>query len=129
MKTLIASAVLASFAFISTGAQAAGTGQAKTRAEVVSELAQAKATGDYTFGDLAYPAPIRQETALSRQDVEAALQVAKADGEVTFGNLDYPPQAAVATAKTRAQVQAELKEAKADGEYTFGNLDYPPVNG
>jgi hypothetical protein len=129
MKTLIASALIASFTLASTGAQAADT---KTRAEVVSELAQAKASGAYTFGDLAYPAPAAQDTQLTRQDVEAALQVAQGDGEVTFGNLDYPPtnvNAAPTRAVSRAQVEAQLQEAKSSGHYTFGNLDYPPRNG
>jgi hypothetical protein len=127
MKTLIASALLASFAFVSAGAQAADVGQDKSRAEVVSELAQAKADGQYTFGNLEYPAPIAQNREESRQQVQAELSAAKADGEVTFGNLSYPPEASANTNASRAEVQAELKDAKADGSYTFANLDYPPA--
>jgi hypothetical protein len=129
MKTLVASALLASLAALSTGAYAADT---KTRADVANELAQAKVNGSYTFGDLAYPAPLEQSTQLTREDVQAALQVAQGDGEVTFGNLDYPPtnvNAAPARRQSRAQVEAQLREAKSSGHYTFGNLDYPPVNG
>jgi anti-sigma28 factor (negative regulator of flagellin synthesis) len=134
MKTLIVSAVLASFALLSAGAQAADVGHDKTRAEVVAELAQAKADGQYTFGNLDYPPAMPQTSSLTRAQVKAQLAQAKADGQYTFGNLDYPPQQ-VASADDqngqakRNEVVAELAQAKADGQYTFGNLDYPPAQG
>jgi anti-sigma28 factor (negative regulator of flagellin synthesis) len=133
MKTFIASAVVASFVLLSAGAQAADVGHDKTRAEVVAELAQAKADGQYTFGNMDYPAAIPQTSTLTRDQVEAQLAQAKADGQYTFGNLDYPPQVAAASdnngQSTRAEVVHELAQAKADGTYTFGNLQYPPANG
>jgi anti-sigma28 factor (negative regulator of flagellin synthesis) len=133
MKTLIASAVIASFALLSAGAQAADVGHDKTRAEVVAELAQAKADGQYTFGNMDYPPAIPQTSSLTRDQVVAQLAQAKADGQYTFGNLDYPPQVAQADDNngqaTRAEVVNELAQAKADGTYTFGNLQYPPANG
>jgi hypothetical protein len=133
MKTLIASAVIASFALLSAGAQAADVGHDKTRAEVVAELAQAKADGQYTFGNMDYPPAVPQTSSLTRDQVEAQLAQAKADGQYTFGNLDYPPQVAQADdhngQATRAEVVQQLAQAKADGTYTFGNLQYPPANG
>ncbi|OZI54894.1 DUF4148 domain-containing protein [Bordetella genomosp. 5] len=125
MKTL-ATAVVLSMSLMA-GAQAADLSQEPTRAQVQAELAQAKAQGQYTFGEEAYPAALPQTQALSSQDVAQQLAQAKAEGEVTFGNLDYPPQAAVSgPSETRAQVKADLAQAKADGTVTFGNLDYPP---
>ncbi len=130
MKTTIASILFASLAFAAVGAQAADVDHVKSRAEVVAELAQAKADGQYTFGESQYPAPITQTASLSRAQVESQLAAAKADGQVTFGNLAYPPKAVASVqSESRDQVQAELAQAKADGVYTFGNLDYPPVNG
>ena len=93
-------------------------------------LVQAKANGQYTFGEQDYPAAITQGSALSAAEVRDDLAQAKAAGEVTFGNLDYPPQASnVNSSMTRAQVQADLAQAKNDGVVTFGNLDYPPQHG
>lgn len=128
MKAPIVSVLFAALAFTAFGAQAADHGTTKSRAEVVAELAQAKATGQYTFSEEAYPAPLPQRTELSRAQVESELAQSKADGEYTFGTLDYPPTFdRVGSNKSRDQVRAELAEAKATGHYTFGNLDYPPA--
>lgn len=145
MKTL-ATALMLSLGLLSAGAQAAPNAEpnnlpyqgvygqtdanAPTRAQVQAELAQAKANGQYTFGEQDYPAAITQGSALSAAEVRDDLAQAKAAGEVTFGNLDYPPQASnVNSSMTRAQVQADLAQAKNDGVVTFGNLDYPPQHG
>ncbi|AMG86714.2 MULTISPECIES: DUF4148 domain-containing protein [Bordetella] len=128
MKTL-ATAVMLSMT-MAAGAQAADLGAEPTRAQVQAELVQAKANGQYTFGEQDYPAAITQGSALSAAEVRDDLAQAKAAGEVTFGNLDYPPQASnVNSSMTRAQVQADLAQAKNDGVVTFGNLDYPPQHG
>jgi anti-sigma28 factor (negative regulator of flagellin synthesis) len=129
MKTLTTALVL-SLSLIGVSAQAADLGHDKTRAEVVSELQQAKADGSYTFGNLEYPAPIAQRSSLTRAEVQSELAAAQNNGEVTFGTLDYPPQVAQTGAtESRAQVVQELRQAKADGTYTFGTLDYPPTKG
>ena len=127
MKTLTTTLLL-SLALVGVGAQAAGVEQAKTRDQVATELQQAKANGQYTFGELDYPPALPQAASLSAQDVQAQLQQAKISGEYTFGELEYPPTiAAPASVKTRADVQQELAQAKASGQYTFGELDYPPT--
>ena len=111
MKTLT-SALLISMTVLSAGANAASPniepnnvpfqgvyGQqadtnTPTRTQVVAELAQSKADGQYTFGELDYPAA--QATATSgktRAQVRAELAEAKANGQYTFGELDYPPVA------------------------------------
>ncbi|MEN4917603.1 DUF4148 domain-containing protein [Achromobacter spanius] len=127
MKTL-ATTLFLSLALAGVGAQAAGVEQAKSSAQVATELQQAKASGQYTFGELDYPPALPQTTSLSSQEVQAQLQQAKVSGQYTFGELQYPPvSAATGSAKTRADVQAELAQAKASGQYTFGELEYPPI--
>lgn len=128
MKTL-ATALMLSMSVLAAGAQAAEADQGPTRAQVQTELQQAKVSGQYTFGEEGYPAPIAQTSSLTSQQVQAELAQAKNAGEVTFGNLDYPPVAAAerATTLSRAQVQTELAQAKSEGLVTFGNLDYPPL--
>ncbi|WP_315138827.1 DUF4148 domain-containing protein [Achromobacter marplatensis] len=127
MKTLTTTLLL-SLALVGVGAQAAGVEQGKTSAQVATELQQAKATGQYTFGELDYPPALPQGASLSSQEVQAQLQQAKISGQYTFGELQYPPVAAApAAVKTRAEVQQELAQAKASGQYTFGELEYPPI--
>ncbi|MBO9332454.1 hypothetical protein A6B37_17245 [Achromobacter sp. HZ01] len=127
MKTL-ATTLLLSLALAGVGAQAAGIEQAKTRAQVATELQEAKANGQYTFGELDYPPARPQAASLSSDQVRAELQEAKFNGQYTFGELEYPPAAKPAAAGlTRAEVQAELAQAKANGQYTFGELEYPPI--
>ena len=90
MKTL-ATALMLSMSVLAAGAQAAEADQGPTRAQVQAELQQAKASGQYTFGEEGYPAAIAPKSTLTSQQVQAELQQAKNAGEVTFGNLDYPP--------------------------------------
>jgi len=127
MKTLTTTLLL-SLALVGAGAQAAGVEQAKSSAQVATELQQAKISGQYTFGELDYPPALPQTTSLSSQEVQAQLQQAKISGQYTFGELEYPAAvSAPASAKTRADVQQELAQAKASGQYTFGELEYPPI--
>ncbi|WP_251864276.1 DUF4148 domain-containing protein [Achromobacter sp. Marseille-Q4962] len=129
MKTL-ATALMLSMSVLAAGAQAAETDQGPSRAQIQAELQQAKASGQYTFGEEGYPAAIPAQSTLSAQDVQTEMAQAKLAGEVTFGNLDYPPVAqAESTSVSRADVQAQLAQAKDEGVVTFGNLDYPPVRG
>src|SRR5690606_31676047 len=90
MKTLT-TAILLSLG-LSAGAYAADTQPPLTRAQVQAELAQAKASGEYSFGELDYPAVQAQASHLTRAQVQAELAQAKASGEYSFGELDYPPQ-------------------------------------
>ncbi|CAB3645255.1 MULTISPECIES: DUF4148 domain-containing protein [Achromobacter] len=127
MKTLTTTLLL-SLALVGVGAQAAGVEQAKSSAQVATELQQAKISGQYTFGELDYPPALPQTTSLSSQEVQAQLQQAKVSGQYTFGELEYPAAvSAPASAKTSAEVQQELAQAKASGQYTFGELEYPPI--
>ena len=104
MKTLTTT-LLISLALVGAGAQAADLSQAKSSAQVATELQQAKASGQYTFGELDYPPALPQAASLSSQQVSDELQQAKINGQYTFGELQYPPvTAAPATkaAKSRA---------------------------
>ncbi|CAM4081584.1 DUF4148 domain-containing protein [Bordetella muralis] len=106
MKTLT-SALLVSMSLLSAGAYAASPniepnnvpfqgvyGQvdanAPTRAQVVADLAQAKAAGLVTYGEQEYPVAIANHSNKNRDQVVAELAQAKANGEYSFGDLDYP---------------------------------------
>ncbi|OZI56862.1 DUF4148 domain-containing protein [Bordetella genomosp. 4] len=106
MKT-ITSALLVSMSLLSAGAYAASPniepnnvpfqgvyGQvdanAPTRAQVMADLAQAKAAGLVTYGEEEYPAQVAVHSDKSRDQVVAELAQAKANGEYSFGELDYP---------------------------------------
>src|SRR3546814_1521147 len=91
MKTL-ATAILLSLG-VAAGAQAADmNSQSLTRAQVQAELAQAKANGQYTFGELDYPAVAEQTSTVTRAQVQDELAQARAAGLVTYGEEQYPPQ-------------------------------------
>ncbi|OZI52631.1 DUF4148 domain-containing protein [Bordetella genomosp. 4] len=106
MKTLT-SALLVSMSLLSAGAYAASPniepnnvpfqgvyGQvdanAPTRAQVVADLAQAKAAGLVTYGEQEYPVEIANHSNKSHDQVVAELAQAKANGQYSFGELDYP---------------------------------------
>ena len=109
MKTLT-SALLVSMSLLSAGAYAASPNiepnnvpfqgayghvdaNAPTRAQVVAELAQAKAAGLVTSGEEDYPPQVSATSGKTREQVRAELAEAKATGQYTFGELDYPPVA------------------------------------
>ena len=79
MKTLTTT-LLISLALVGAGAQAAGVEQAKSSAQVATELQQAKISGQYTFGELDYPPALRLAASLSAQEVQAEVQQAKTSG-------------------------------------------------
>ena len=90
---ILATTLFFSLALASTGAHAAGAEHGKSGSQVAAELQEAKLTGQYTFGEMDYPAALPRTSSLTEQEVRAELQQAKANGEYTFGELDYPPVA------------------------------------
>ena len=127
MKTL-ATTLLLSLALAGVGAQAAGVEQAKSSAQVATELQQAKASGQYTFGELDYPPALPQTTSLSSQEVQSQLQQAKFNGQYTFGELECPPVCdGIGRRQIARRCPGEPAQAKASGQYTFGELEYPPI--
>jgi len=105
---MLSSAVLATMTVLSASAYAASPniepnnipfqgvyGQhdadAPTRAQVMTELEQAKAAGLVTFSNLDYP-PVQSASASdkSREQVREELAESKANGQYSFSNLDYP---------------------------------------
>lgn len=65
----------------------------KTSEQVASELAQAKANGQYSFGQEDYPPAIMSNQSESRAQVEQELQQAEAQGQMASDQEDYPPAA------------------------------------
>lgn len=66
---------------------------AETSAQVAAELAQAKANGQYSFGQEDYPPPIVSHQSESRAQVDQELQQAQAQGQMASDQEDYPPPA------------------------------------
>ena len=120
--------VVAALSALAIVAQTAYADQTLTRAQVRAELAQAKANGQISFGELDYPAAGPAGVASSRTQVVAELAQARAADLISSGDLDYPPAVIASDATvTRAQVQAELARAQAAGMVSFGEGDYPVV--
>jgi len=88
----------------------------KTRAEVVAELAQARANGEVPINDATYPDKAIASASVStktRADVIEELKQARANGELPISDATYPDKAiasAPVAGKTRAQVVEELKQ-------------------
>lgn len=66
---------------------------AKTSDQVASELAQAKANGQYSFGQEDYPPPVASTPSESRAQVRQELQQAENQGQMASDQEDYPPPA------------------------------------
>ncbi len=66
---------------------------AKSASQVSAELARAKADGQYTFGDEAYPPAASASAPESRAQVEQELRQAQAQGQMASDQEDYPPPA------------------------------------
>lgn len=116
-----------------------------SRADVVAELARARASGElsaqqsegYGFSGFA-PQILGAKSQVSRDTVKAELQRARQSGELARRDAEsYSPvvQTFAVSTKTRAEVVAELQAARASGEYALLNSNNPsyahllPVNG
>ncbi|AVG40969.1 DUF4148 domain-containing protein [Achromobacter insolitus] len=66
---------------------------AKTAGQVSAELAEAKANGQYTFGQEDYPPPVVSRQSETRAQVEQELQQAQVQGQMASDQEDYPPAA------------------------------------
>ncbi|NMK47803.1 DUF4148 domain-containing protein [Achromobacter sp. Bel] len=66
---------------------------AKTSAQVASELAEAKADGQYTFGQEDYPPTVASTRSESRAQVDQELHQAQVQGQMASDQEDYPPAA------------------------------------
>ena len=121
MKTLTIFAV----ALLSAGVVFADAASAQTtRAQVVSELAQARASGELDRLNSDQPAffTARTGSTKTRAQVQAELAQAQASGELAALNSEdssrfFLNNTATASTKTRAQVLAELKESQQSGEF------------
>ncbi|EFF73488.1 hypothetical protein HMPREF0004_5173 [Achromobacter piechaudii ATCC 43553] len=66
---------------------------AKSRDQVEQELAQAKAHGQYSFGQEDYPPAMATGPSESRAQVDQELQQAQMQGQMASDEEDYPPPA------------------------------------
>ncbi len=66
---------------------------AKTADQVSAELAQAKANGQYTFGEEDYPPPVMSHQSETRAQVDQELRQAQIQGQMASDEEDYPPPA------------------------------------
>src|SRR5690606_7630542 len=61
-----------------------------SRAQVVQELAQARAAGQIVNGEQAYPVVAQATQQASREQVRRDLAQARAAGQITNGEQSYP---------------------------------------
>ena len=117
MKTIV-SALMISLSLVAGAAQAAHADapSSKTRAQVITELQEARTQGLLSRGELDYPpAALQPSSSMSRQEVQAELAAARKAGTLSRGDLDYPPETAAYSSKTGAEVLTELAAYKAEG--------------
>jgi len=100
MKTLV-SAVMLSMTMMGAAYAAEPSGELDyppvqqnigdvTRAQVLAELAAAKAAGQVVFGETEQPVAVQGSNAVpSRAEVRAEAQAAQVHGADAFGELDY----------------------------------------
>jgi hypothetical protein len=82
----------------------------RTRAEVVAEIAQARANDTFNVKDNEYPVVARSGAAKNRNEVQAELAQARADGTLAISETAYPALPKTAGTKTRAEVRDELRQ-------------------
>lgn len=82
----------------------------RTRAEVIAEIAQARADGSLDVRDGEYPVIKNSGTPKTRAEVVAKIAQARADGTLEVKEATYPTHSATAVSKTRAEVRAELAQ-------------------
>ncbi|VVE21180.1 hypothetical protein PCO31110_03178 [Pandoraea communis] len=96
--------------------QVASQGQPLTRADVLADLAQARAQGVIPHGDADYPVYVASGPAMSRTEVKAQLAQARAEGLMAQNDIDYPVVASQGSSMSRTDVKQELARARAAGE-------------
>jgi hypothetical protein len=102
--------------FVTPDANVAST---RTRAEVIAEIAQARANGTLEIRDTTYPVLPVTASSKTRAEVAAEIAQARANDTLDIRDTTYPGLPATASSKTRAEVLAELKqyqEAHPNGE-------------
>ena len=101
-----------------------------TRAQVVSELNQAAATGTLlrTDADFANAPVVASGPALTRAQVAGQVAQARADGTLLTSDADFSWKAQPSTSTTtRAAVKAEVREAIANGTLLRSDSDFDGV--
>lgn len=96
-------------------------------AEVIQELKDAKAKGDYVVGGREYVDPAdRFVSSKTRAQVITELEQSKADGSYDLAHREWvDPGAGFVSTKTRAQVIEELRKSKEDGSFDRFQQQYP----
>ncbi|GGC64272.1 DUF4148 domain-containing protein [Undibacterium terreum] len=128
-KLIIAAALaIASAATFAQDANSADVNgaSAKTRAQVIEELREARAQGLLSVPDYAYPLVQNTGSPLTRAEVVAELDGARKAGTLDV-SYDYPRTVVdpVAQHKSRAEVKREIAVARADGSLFVSDYDYP----
>jgi hypothetical protein len=100
----------------------AGFVSTRTRAEVVAEVAQARADGSLEVKDSTYPVLAKSGTTKTRAEVVAGIAQARANGTLDAKDATYPVTPTAATGKTRAEVRAELVQYQKVHPYGVDSL-------
>lgn len=100
---------------------------AKTRTQVITELAEARSQGLLSHGETDFPKMPEFVSTTTRAQVVAQLNDARIQGLLSYNEADFPkmPKSvpAVPTA-TRAQVVAELDQARVQGLIKYSEADF-----
>jgi hypothetical protein len=114
-QSVLAATVTALVASLGGTAYAQDDMTTKTRAEVRADLAQARAQGLLTSGELG-PVQQLEPSTRTRAEVIADLHASKADGSYALLNSTRPTYPFAASVKSRAEVREDLRDAQASGQ-------------
>jgi hypothetical protein len=114
-RSVLAATATALAATLGGTAYAQDEAPARTRAAVQAELAQARAQGLLTSGELG-PVQVLEPSTRTRADVIAQLHASKADGSYAAMNSTRPTYPFAASVRSRAEVREDLRDAQASGQ-------------
>ena len=111
----------------SPGVQGDFCQHAKTRAQVIEELDEARTRGLLSYNEADFPRMPKFVSTKTRAEVTADLYQARAQGLISSTEADFPKMPKFASTTTRAQVIAELNQAQSQGLLTYTEADFPKM--
>lgn len=98
---------------------------AKTRAQVVAELNEARAQGLLSYSEADFPNMPKFISTKTRAQVVAELNEARTQGLLNYSEADFPRIPESVSTTTRAQVIAKTNEARAQGLLSYSEANFP----
>jgi hypothetical protein len=103
------------------GAPDANFVSTRTRADVIAEIAQARAEGTLDARDTNYPFIAKSTSQKTRAEVVTEIARARANVTLEVTEGAYPFLSVTASSKTRDEVRAELAQYKTLHPYNMGD--------